>query len=297
MKFVLSYSTIINSELKTYLVYKISTNPFLPDIISGLLWELDISGLTEEENYLNVFIPGLSKVTEEQISELLNHLKEEKMIETFSVEKIIQEEKNWNEIWEKGREVIRVTEKLVIKPSFKEYTGSEDEIVITIDPRMSFGTGEHQTTKLVLRILEKNIEPGMKVLDVGSGTGILSIASVKLGASHATAIDNDEICFENCKENCEINSVSGSVNILTGEIKDIADKNFDMIIANIQKNVLIDITGEIKEKLKEKSKVILSGLLKDDVEEILKKYSSLGFTLIQKELMDEWLCLVFSLTV
>ena len=94
---------------------------------------------------------------------------------------------------------------------------------------MSFGTGEHQTTKLILKLLEKYVKQGMKVLDVGSGTGILAIASVKLGASRAVAVDFDEICLENCKENCQLNGVNNSVEVVTGEIDVVKEDEFDLI--------------------------------------------------------------------
>ena len=100
---------------------------------------------------------------------------------------------------------------------------------------MSFGTGEHQTTKLMLKLIEKYVKPGMKILDVGSGTAVLSIASVKLGAEKAIAIDNDELCYENGTENCRINKVENYIEIMTGETKDIAEDDFDIILGKHSK--------------------------------------------------------------
>ena len=157
---------------------------------------------------------------------------------------------------------------------------------------MSFGTGEHQTTKLVLRLLEKYVKKGMNVLDVGSGTGILAIAAVKLGAEKAVAIDFDETCFDNCKENCLVNGVVNSVEVRTGEIKDLEKNNFDLILANIHKNVLIEIADEIKSRIKRNGIVILSGLLTSDQKDIKTKYHSLGFKTEQIEQMDEWIAVV-----
>ncbi|MDZ7624568.1 MAG: 50S ribosomal protein L11 methyltransferase [Ignavibacteriaceae bacterium] len=195
---------------------------------------------------LQFLFQKIRALPKKQIAEAMNKLNNDKLIESFRIEKEILEDKNWNEIWEKSREVIRVSDRIVIKPTFKEYSAKPDEIVLTIDPKMSFGTGEHQTTKLILRLLEKYVTKGMKVLDVGSGTGILAIASVKLGASKAVAVDFDEICLENCKENSLLNEVSDSVEIITGEIDDVKEKDFDLILANIQKNVLLDIADKIK---------------------------------------------------
>jgi len=280
--------------MKNFYVYRISTNPFNPELLFGILWEFDIAGLIEEDDHLKIFTAEDSNTSIKAIEDSLNRLKEDNLINSFSVEKEILEDKNWNELWEKSREVIRVSERIVIKPSFKKYAAKENEIVLTIDPKMSFGTGEHQSTKLVLRLLEKYVKKGMKVLDVGSGTGILSIASVKLDATKAVAVDFDKICYENCKENCLLNGVENSIEIMTGEIDTVKENDFDLILANIQKNVLIEIAEKIKSRLRKNGKVILAGLLESDKKAIETKYHSLGFRTTQIEQMGEWIAIVFS---
>jgi len=279
---------------KTYKEFHIRTTPFIPEIVSGLLWELDISGLTEENDFIKVF-SSENDLTKEEIKTFLKRLVDEKVIDEFSVEEFELENKNWNEEWEKNLNVIKVTDRIVIKPSYKDYIPSKDEIVITIDPKMSFGTGEHQTTKLMLKLIEKYVKPGMKILDVGSGTAILPIASVKLGAEKVIAIDNDELCFENGIENCRANDVDNNIDVKVGEIKNIVENDFDIILANIQKNILIDIASDLKSKLEKNGFVILSGLLIEDEEEVMMCYDKLNFSFVQKERMDEWIALVFKL--
>ncbi|MCW8805629.1 MAG: 50S ribosomal protein L11 methyltransferase [Ignavibacteriaceae bacterium] len=279
--------------MKKFFIYKVFTKPFDPELLSGFFWDYDITGLLEDDDHISVFTSENSTDTEVQFNNVLNKLNKDKLIESFRIETEILEDQNWNKLWEKSREVIKVSERIVIKPTFKNYTAKENEIVLTIDPKMSFGTGEHQTTKLVLRLLEKFVKPGMKVLDVGSGTGILAIAAVKLGAAKAVAVDFDEICLENCKENCILNNVNNSVEVVTGEIDDVKDKDFDLILANIQKNVLLEITQKIKAKLNQNGIVILSGLLESDKTAIEKKYHSLGFITEQVEQMEEWIAVVF----
>jgi ribosomal protein L11 methyltransferase len=280
--------------MKNFFVFKIYTQPFDPELLSGIVWEFEITGLLEDNDHISVFTSENSPANEEQFKVALMKLKNEKLIESFRIEKEILEDKNWNVIWEKSREVIRVSDKIVIKPTFKEYSAKHGEIVLTIDPKMSFGTGEHQTTRLILRLLEKIVKPGMKVLDVGSGTGILAIASVKLGASKAVAVDFDEICLDNCRENCLLNAVSNSVEIITGEIDEVKEIGFDLILANIQKNVLLEIAEKIQAKLKSGGSVILSGLLEADQSAIEKKYHSVGFKTKFIDTKDEWIALVFS---
>ena len=278
--------------MKNYNVFKIYSNPFQPDLISGLLWELNITGITEEVDHLIVFADEEADVNEERIKKYLEKLISEKLLNDYSIVSESLPEENWNELWEKGREVIRVSDKFVIKPTFKDYKTQQGEIVLTIDPKMSFGTGEHQSTKLIIKLLEKYVRPGMHLLDVGSGTGILSIAAIKLGAVAALAVDNDERCYENCKENCDLNSVTGKVKIVKGEISDLKEDNFDLIIANIQKDVLLDIADQIGEKIKPNGIAILSGLLIKDEKDIEQHYSETGFETVDTESMDEWIAIV-----
>jgi ribosomal protein L11 methyltransferase len=282
--------------LKHYKEFNITAEPFIPEILSGLMWELEITGINEEVNCIKVFASEESSVNADKISGQLNKLVAEKMIFNFSVEENLIEDKNWNEEWEKSVRVIEVSDKLVIKPTFKDYTAKPGQIIITIDPKMSFGTGEHQTTKLILQFLETSVMNGIKVLDVGSGTGVLAIAAVKLGAESGIAVDNDEWCYGNGKENCILNSVNNKVDVRFGEIKDIPERNFDLITANIQKNILLDIAGEIKKRLKPGGLLILSGLLFNDEQDIVKKYSSLSFEKLEMKSLDEWIALKFILS-
>lgn len=280
--------------MKNFFVYRIFTQPFDTELLSGLLWEFDLAGLVEENDHIKIYLPENSVVDEQTLEAAFQKLLSQKFIESFRIEMETIEDRNWNAEWEKSREVIRVSDKIIIKPTFKEYQAKQNEIVLTIDPKMSFGTGEHQTTKLILRLLENIVKPGMKVLDVGSGTGILAITSVKLGALKAVAVDLDEVCLENCRENSTLNQVSNSVQILTGEIEDVEENDFDLILANIQKNVLLEIAEKIKSRLKKNGIVILSGLLESDQSEIEKNYHSLGFNTLQVDKMDEWISVVFS---
>ncbi len=273
-------------------MFKISSNPFLPDILSGLLWELEITGVTENDDIVIAFAAEDSPVNEEMINGLLNKLVAQNVIEEFSVTGEILEEKNWNELWEKSREVIRISERIVIKPTFKEYESKEDEIVITLDPKMSFGTGEHESTKLALRLIEKYVIGNERVLDVGSGTGVLSIAAIKMGAANAVAVDNDSWCYQNCAENCALNDVAERIKVVEGEIGIIPEEDFDLVLANIQKNILLLISEKIKTKLKKNGIVVLSGLLLIDETEIISRYKSIGFKFIEKKVMDEWIALV-----
>jgi ribosomal protein L11 methyltransferase len=279
--------------MKTYKEIKIKTEPFDVDLLSGFLWQLDIDGINEFDDYLLVFISENKSVSLEEINLLMEKLVEDKFINSFDIEFQTLEEKNWNEEYEKNVKVVEVTEKIVIKPSFKEYNPKPNQLVITIDPKMSFGTGDHATTKLILSHLEKIVKGNEFVLDVGSGTGILGITAVKLGAAKAICIDNDEWCYLNGNENVKMNELNEKVDVRLCEIKDVEEKDFDLILANINKPILINIVDDLKIKLKKEGTLILSGLLNIDEIDIISLYESKGFVLNDKSQLEEWIALVF----
>ncbi|MCF8242688.1 MAG: 50S ribosomal protein L11 methyltransferase, partial [Melioribacteraceae bacterium] len=175
----------------------------------------------------------------------------------------------------------------------RNYENKPDDIIIEIDPKMSFGTGEHQTTKLILVLLEKYIAPGIKVLDVGSGTGILAIASVKLGASYALGVDNDEWCRINGEENIERNGMQSKVYIKEGEIDSVIDSDFDLVLANINKNVLLEIKETLYSKCKPGGLIIISGILESDKTNLETEYTNLGLKVLENQQLDEWSAIVF----
>jgi ribosomal protein L11 methyltransferase len=279
--------------MNKYKEFTITSRPFLPELLQGVLWELNIAGIQEEENFIKVFCTEESPANKKEISSQLQKLVAETVIESFTVNGNLLENKNWNEEWEKSREVIFVSDTLVIKPSFKEFSAKPNQIVITIDPKMSFGTGEHQSTKLSLQYLEKYVKPGMKILDVGTGTAVLAIAAAKLGAGSIIAIDNDECCYENSIENCEVNSIQGNIDVRLCEIKEVTENEFDLVVANIQRDILLQIKKEIRERIKKKGILILSGLLIQDKDEIQNAYEKLDFSLCETKIADEWISTVF----
>jgi ribosomal protein L11 methyltransferase len=278
--------------MKKYKQFNIYTTPYNPDILSGFLWDLELGGILDNDTYATVYTVENSSVNYEEIDKILKMMIELKEIDNYSIEVSEFEEKNWNEEWEKNLNIIRVTDNIVIKPSTKPYEKVNNELVITIDPKMSFGTGEHETTKIVLSLVEKYIKDKKRVLDVGSGTAVLAIAAVKLGAEYAVALDNDEWCYLNGNENTALNDVSNKVNVKLGELKDLEEDNFDLILANINKPILLDIKELIAKKLNSKGIVILSGLLITDEEDIVKAYNSVGLKVIFKTTMNEWMGLV-----
>lgn len=277
--------------MKSYREFIITTEPFNVEILSSILWELNIDGINEEVNCIKVFAQDES-VTTCAIESELELLKENKLLREYSVQENFIVEKNWNEEWEKSREIIHVTDKIVIKPTFKDYSAQKGEIVLTLDPKMSFGTGDHQTTKICLSFIEKYIKPGSIILDAGSGTAILAIAAAKLGAQRVIAFDIDEWCYENGIENTQLNEVTDTVGVRRCELTDIKENDFDLIIANIQKNILLELAEGFNSKIKQGGLIILSGLLEMDKETVVSSYKQSGFEELDFMQLDDWIGIV-----
>lgn len=283
--------------MKNFTEIIIRTQPFSSELLSGVVQLFStLMGIEEGENELVCYFSEFSDEDFEYLKKLLLNLQNEALIERFNVYNKIIEQKNWNEEWEKTIQPIKVSDKIVIKPSFRDYNPTGDEIVVTIDPKMSFGTGYHQSTRVMIRLIERNIEPNMKVLDIGTGTGILAIVSAKLGADKIICCDNDEFVQENVRENFDKNNVGEKCSFIVGTIENIQHNDFDLILANIQKNVLLEIALDIRNKIKKNGLVILSGLLVEDELSIIEKYSGLGFHLFDKEIENEWIGLAFRLS-
>ena len=277
--------------MKSYREFIITTEPFNVEILSSILWELNIDGINEEVNCIKVFAQDES-VTTGAIESELELLRENKLLREYSVQENFIVEKNWNEEWEKSREIIHVTDKIVIKPTFKDYSAQKDEIILTLDPKMSFGTGDHQTTKICLSFIEKYIKPGSIILDAGSGTAILAIAAAKLGAQRVIAFDIDEWCYENGIENTQLNEVTDTVVVRRCELTDIKENDFDLIIANIQKNILLELAEGFKSRIKQGGLIILSGLLEMDKEPVVSSYEQSGFEELDFMQLDDWIGIV-----
>jgi ribosomal protein L11 methyltransferase len=263
-----------------------------PGIVSELLWELEPLGIEDIlENKVKLYFPGDFEIS--PLTSFLEKLVRDEIVESYTITETVLENRNWNEEWEKTITVNKVSDRFVIKPSFREYIPEPKEIVLTIDPKMSFGTGEHQTTRLMILALEKYCKADDFVLDIGTGTGVLAIAAVKLGAKRAIAFDNDEWCYENGIENCQLNDASDRVEIRTAELQNIPECDFDIVIANIQRNPLLELAEAIVGKAKRGGTILLSGLLREDEEIILQSYLPLGLEKIETAVMQEWISLAF----
>lgn len=197
-------------------------------------------------------------------------------------------EENWNEQWERSIQPVEIGNRLVVLPTWSDYQNKDNRIVLLIDPKMSFGTGHHETTRLTLKLMERYNLNGQTMLDVGTGSGILAIAAVKLGASHATGIDIDQWSIDNAGENISLNHVENLVDISLGQPEDIKDLSYNLIASNITLNANIAFLGEYLRLLADGGILLLSGFLKSDTEKMEKYLRENRFAVRHAETENEW---------
>lgn len=199
--------------------------------------------------------------------------------------------KNWNEMWEKSIEPVYIKDKIVIYPSWKRHSIEQNiPVKIEIDPKMSFGTGHNETTQIVLEIMCDYLDSDDKfMLDFGSGTGVLSIAAVKMGVQNVIANDIDNDAMENSKEYFKINNVENSVKLYQSNLNEIKESGFDVIAANIISGVIKNNISIIHSKLKPGGKLFLSGILIDEKNDMKDFIQKNGFIIGDIYKKAEWL--------
>jgi len=208
-------------------------------------------------------------------------------------------DQNWMEAWKEHYKPIPIGEKLIIVPAWLE-SPDATRIPIRIDPGMAFGTGTHPTTQLCLELLEKYIQPGMDVIDLGCGSGILSIGALKLGARRALAVDIDQAAVDASLENARANGITDGILTGLGSVDEILAGNFafkqaPLVLANILANVLIQLFSGGMGKLVSKNGVlILSGILQEQADPVCQAAEAQGFKLLEKRQIGDWVALVVS---
>jgi ribosomal protein L11 methyltransferase len=244
------------------------------EILIAQLADLGYEGFEEGANYLSAYIP------EEQFNEqdISNY--------TFIRETIAP--KNWNAEWEQNFQPVVIGSFCAVRAHFHDpITTVKHEVIIT--PKMSFGTGHHATTSLMIQAMEHQPFTGKTVLDFGTGTGILAILAEKLGSTAITAIDNDDWSINNAAENIHLNHCS-NIHLQKADSLQMSTR-FDVVLANINKHVILGNMAEIRQHLASEGVVYLSGLLSGDQPDIEAAANKAGMTLIDRKEKDSWICL------
>lgn len=210
----------------------------------------------------------------------------------FVVNETVTDDQTWLYKWQDYFKPTRVAERIVVKPTWEEYTAKPTDLVIEIDPGMAFGTGTHETTSMCLKALEKYVKPESKVLDVGCGSGILAIGAALLGSKEALGIEIDNDAVKIAKENVELNKLSDKISIQYGDLTKGVDYKADIVVANLMADLVIMLTPDVAGHLKEGGIYISSGILNEKEEIVSAAIKEAGFT-IKEVLHDgEWCCIV-----
>jgi len=200
-------------------------------------------------------------------------------------------DKDWNAAWAASLTPIALGRRIRVRQSWHSPDLNFDGFELVIDPRRAFGTGHHATTQLVIEWLEKHLRGGERVLDIGTGSGILSMAAIRLGAASALGIDNDPTAVECAREYARINNFDNRLELRVGNFSDCADGDFDIIVANIDGKTLPALCSYLPRLLKPGGRICLSGLQEHDMEEITSALDRAGFVVKMKTSRGEWLAL------
>lgn len=304
------------------------------EAVSGRLMQLGITGLViEDENEFNEFLEETKDtwdyVDEDLVKSMagetrviayvsddisgrellsaisgtlaeLKELNEDNIFGRLDVEIEGTRTEDWANAWKKYFHTMEIGEKILVKPMWEEIDPPEGKVVFNINPGMSFGTGSHETTQLCLTQLEKYVTPGCRMLDLGCGSGILSVVSLLLGASEAVAVDIDPNCVDTAYENSDMNGIDRSrYKVLSGnvvtdpDVKAIISKNkYEVVAANIVADVIIGLAPTAREYMKEGGVFITSGIIDGRQDEVKTALEGAGFTVIDMERRKDWWSIV-----
>lgn len=204
------------------------------------------------------------------------------------------QEQDWLNNWKQYFNPIEVGEKILIRPTWRDKYDPKGRVVLNLDPGLAFGTGTHETTRLCLQAVEKYTTPDTEMLDVGCGSGILSVAALLLGAKSAVGVDIDEMAVKTAKENAVLNGVEDRFTVLAGNLTDKVEGKYNVVVANIVADAIIMLSKDIKNYMYDDSVYIMSGIIDTRVDDVLNAIGD-TFEIKEKLLENGWCCLVATL--
>ena len=210
----------------------------------------------------------------------------------FELVKTNVDDTNWLNGWKKFFKCTEIGEKLVIRPSWEEYDNISNRKILSIDPGAAFGTGTHATTSLCLTILERYVNNDSTVLDIGCGSGILSIASVLLGAKYSDGVDIDEQSVKVAKENAELNFVSDKTNYIVGNLADEIEGKYSIVCANIVADVIIELLETVSNYMTDDGIFVTSGIIDMRENDVVSAFEKFGFNIVESLKHDNWCAFV-----
>ncbi|MDZ7318366.1 MAG: 50S ribosomal protein L11 methyltransferase [candidate division KSB1 bacterium] len=279
-----------------WLLIRLPMTDAIEDAWSNFLFELGATGCQIEDGYLEAYFSEAEWSEEkwqrvQRYREALAALGLPLPAGQIQLQKLPN--RDWNEQWKRSIRPIEVGQRIIIKPSWTELPVMSDRIVIEIDPQMAFGTGTHATTQLMLELLEAQGTAYRHVLDIGTGTGILAIVAARLTPAEIVAFDNDPIATATARENLAKNRVASRVHLFCGTLEAIRKRQFDLILANVNRTVILSSLKTIHDLLSTSGHAILSGILCDERPQLMAALQQQGnwAMVIEKE-QDEWMAVV-----
>jgi len=254
--------------------------------------------LTGQPIKVHVYLPidGTEQEVCQQIAEGLWHLSSLWPQSIGDLQTRVVDEADWANAWKDYYHVTHIGQRLVIRPSWRDYTPKDDEIVLELDPGMAFGTGLHPSTRMCLEQIEQRTRPGMSVLDVGTGSGILALAATKLGAASVYCIDSSSIAVESATINSAANHLSDRITVVLGELDEIEVERmagqYDLVLANIIASVIGSIASYLARVLAPGGILITGGIIQERRHEAEQPLLAAGLKLIDQVINDDWITLI-----
>ncbi|MCP8616912.1 50S ribosomal protein L11 methyltransferase [Salirhabdus salicampi] len=264
--------------------------------IFGEVFELDPEDYPDEGVYIKGYLPVNSFLGEtvDEIKEAISNLMKYNIDigrNNVTISEVNEEE--WATAWKKYYKPVKISEKITITPTWEEYEKvSSDEIIIELDPGMAFGTGTHPTTVLSLQALEQYVKGNDTVIDVGSGSGVLSIAAIKLGADRVYAFDLDDIAVKSTTINAKLNKVDGRINAQQNDLLKGVHIQPDIIVSNILAEVIVQFVDDAFKTLKSGGTFITSGIIQGKKQVVRDEMEKAGFQIVEVNQMEDWISII-----
>lgn len=266
------------------------------DVSFGEIYQLSPQDYPTEGVIIKAYLPlntDLGKITEEIQLSIENLVQYGIPIGKGEVTLAEVDEEDWETAWKKYYKPVQISDRITITPTWEEYTPrNKEELVIELDPGMAFGTGTHPTTVLCIQAIEKWIKPGDHVIDVGCGSGILSIAAAKLGAGSILAMDLDEVAVNSTNMNAELNRISDKIEIRQNNLLEGVTGPVELIVSNILAEIIVRFIDDAYQCLKDDGLFITSGIISQKSEEVTSALKQAGFTILETVMLEDWVSIV-----
>ena len=281
--------------MKQWNYLQISLDPAHLDQVTGFLWDLGTQGIEEQHTKaIEVRIKAYFDLTSDirLLARSLNSQCRRANVQLQALSSKVENEQDWFKKWRKTLKPFPVGNKFYILP-FKagKHFVPPGRIPIWLEPGMAFGTGTHETTQLCLEAIEDHLAPGMSFLDVGTGSGILALGAVRLGATRIVACDSDPVAVQIAKSNAIVNRCASRLRFVSGEIQNVRGRPFDLVVANLTLEIVEELLGPVRNRLSSGGKLILSGILSDQLSHLHPCLRRNALSVADYRKKGEWVCL------